>query len=142
MHYQTIKVVRVNPNSISSKHAIAPLESLGAVEIRLIEREPITKNRRRDIAVRESKQDKPSPRELQKREFKRRILEVLRSRSTPLTVREVSRILKVQEDRHSYQTIQNYLYELIGTGEVILDERIAKGMKRKYFSVVGGLGCE
>ena len=142
MHYQTIKVVRVNPNSISSEHAIAPLESLGTVEIRLIEREPIAKNRRRDIAVRESRQDKPSPREIQKREFKRRILEVLRSHSTPLTVREVSQILKVQEDRHSYQTIQNYLYELIGTGQVALNERVTKGMKREYFSVVGGLGCE
>lgn len=136
MHYQTIKVVRVNPNSISSEHAIAPLESLGTVEIRLIEREPIVKNRRKDIVVRESKQNNLSPREIQKREFKRRILEVLRSHSTPLTVREISRILKVQEDRHSYQTIQNCLYEMIGNGNVNLSEQVTKGMKREYFSAL------
>lgn len=142
MYYQTIKVVRVNPHSISSEHAIAPLESLGKVEVRVIERESIVKSKRQDVAVRESAKDKPSPRELQKREFKRRILEVLRSHSTPLAVREVSRILKVQEDRYSYQTIQNYLYELIGAGEVVLTERVTRGMKREYFSVVGGSGCE
>lgn len=136
MHYQTIKVVRVNPNSISSEHAIAPLESLGIVETRLIEREPIVKNRRKDIVVRESKQNNLSLREIQKREFKRRILEVLRSHSTPLTVREISRILKVQEDRHSYQAIQNYLYEMIGNGNVNLSEQVTKGMKREYFSAL------
>lgn len=136
MHYQTIKVVKVAPHSLSSEHAIAPLESLGKVEVQVIESVHSFKSQRPKASICQPKENKLSPREAQKRVFKERILEVLRSHSTPLTVREISRILKVQEDRHSYQTIQNYLYEMIGNGNVNLSEQVTKGMKREYFSAL------
>lgn len=106
MHYQTIKVVRVDPLSITSEHAIAPLEQLGEVSVEEVAFEQITVK-----PLREPKPQKPSIASMRSVAWKEACVRLI-EKLQPCTTRQVWDELYKEEHNIRLVTVQLYLKEL------------------------------